>query len=291
MPSGALGSINATSEPNVALFGEAPNTGQNNSIKQILPASSDSLVPGELGQLHVPDVRQSTGEFFLNLAPFLRTVDSPAERRKQSRAFDAKMEKYWQGDGTSLPQVHCFYEVLSETAQHHSLIAATTSMRAAGHPVRVWSYSPAKLDFLASHGIEIRPAEEIIPRGLFERVLAGSELRYFSDLFRYAVLYEQGGLWMDSDVILLKPFPFRGSHFLNLQWRGSHKGHFICGNVMYAERHSRHMRHLYEIAVDRFFASNGKEFGDIGPKLLSDYVASEKGAGLELLPFNKPYAL
>ena len=154
-------------------------------------------------------------------------------------------------------------------------------MRAAGHPVRVWSYSPGKLDFLASHGFEIRPAEEIIPRGLFDRVLAGSEIRYFSDLFRYAVLYEQGGLWMDSDVILLKPFPFRGDHFLNLQWRGSHKGHFICGNVMYAERHSRHMRHLYVSTVDRFFASNGKEFGDIGPKLLSDYVASDAGAELK----------
>ena len=65
----------------------------------------------------------------------------------------------------------------------------------------------------------MRSADDVMPRGLFERIVAGSEIRYFSDIFRYAVLYEHGGLWMDSDVILLRPFPFRGDHFFNLQWR------------------------------------------------------------------------
>ena len=49
---------------------------------------------------------------------------------------------------------------------------------------------------------------------------------------------------------------------------------------MYAKRFSRHMRNLYETAIERFFASNAKAFGDIGPKLLSDYVASDAGAEL-----------
>jgi len=40
------------------------------------------------------------------------------------------------------------------------------------------------------------------------------------------------------------------------------------------------MRNLYETAIERFFASNAKAFGDIGPKLLSDYVASDAGAEL-----------
>ena len=73
--------------------------------------------------------------------------------------------------------------------------------------------------FSRSHGVEIAPADECCPRTL-RALVAGSEIRYFSDMFRYAVLYEHGGLWMDTDVILLRPFPFRGSHFLNLQWRG-----------------------------------------------------------------------
>ena len=60
------------------------------------------------GRKTVPD------ELFRDLAPFLRAVDSPAERRKQSSAFDARSQQYWAGDGAPLPQIHCFYEVLSE---------------------------------------------------------------------------------------------------------------------------------------------------------------------------------
>jgi hypothetical protein len=85
---------------------------------------------------------------------------------------------------------------------------------------------------------------------------------------------------MDADMILLRPFPFRGGHFLNLQWRGGHKGHFICGNVMGAPPFSRHMRALYERAIARYFEATNWEFGLIGPKLLSEYVASDEGAEL-----------
>ena len=160
-------------------------------------------------------------------------------------------------------------------------------MRAVGHPVRVWSYAPAKLDFLTAHGVELRDAADVVPKSLFERIVARSEIRYFSDIFRYAALYEHGGLWMDTDVVMLRPFPFRGDHFFNLQWRGGHKGHFICGNAIYAEPYSRHMRALYEQALERFFAERGTAFGDIGPKLLSDYLTSDQGsvaAGATLQP-------
>ncbi|MBZ9905719.1 hypothetical protein LB557_06880 [Mesorhizobium sp. BR115XR7A] len=227
-----------------------------------------------------PAGTKSTDKTFDELALFLRDVDSPLERRTRSRQFDARMSRFLGSDDTALPQINCFYQVMSDKAEHRTLVAAMTSMRAVGHPVRVWSYAPEKLAFLVPHGVEIRNADDVMPQPLFERIVAGSEIRYFSDIFRYALLYEHGGLWMDSDVILLRPFPFRGEHFFNLQWRGSHKGHFICGNVIYARPYSRHLRQLYELSMERFHASHGKEFGDIGPKLLSDYIASDAGAEL-----------
>ena len=196
-----------------------------------------------------------------------------------SRAFDARIARHLGAEGAALPQIHCFYEVLSETAQHQSLIAATASMRRAGHPVRVWSYSPQKLEFLSPHGVELRSADEVIPRSLYEQIVAGSEIRYFSDIFRYAALYEHGGLWMDTDVVLLRPFPFHGEHFFNLQWRGGHAGHFVCGNVMYARPRSRHIEALYRLSM-RIFESQKRAFGDIGPRLLSHYMASDAGAEL-----------
>lgn len=223
---------------------------------------------------------KGTEEILLELAPFLRLVDSPQERRAQSRAFDARIAPLLRTGDAALPQIHCFYEVLSDNAEHRTLIAATTSMRAAGHPVRLWTYSPNKLEFLLPLGIEVRAADDVMPRALFDRIVAGSEIRYFSDAFRYAVLYEHGGLWMDCDVVMLRPFPFRGDYFFNLQWRGGHQGHFICGNVIYAEAYSHHLRVLYEMSIERFFGDSGKGFGEIGPRLLSDYIASDAGAEL-----------
>jgi hypothetical protein len=49
---------------------------------------------------------------------------------------------------------------------------------------------------------------------------------------------------------------------------------------MYAKPHSHHLRNLYEASIERFSAAGGKAFGEIGPKLLSDYLASDAGAGL-----------
>ena len=71
----------------------------------------------------------------------------------------------------------------------------------------------------APHGVELRDAADVVPKSLFDRIVARSEIRYFTDIFRYAALYEHGGLWMDTDVVMLRPFPFRGDHFFNLQWR------------------------------------------------------------------------
>ena len=224
---------------------------------------------------------EATQATFLRLAPFLRAGDWPKQRLELSRAFDARLARYLDtAGGAPLPQIHCFYEVLSETAQHPGLIGATASMRAAGHPVRVWSYSPEKLAFLVPEGVELRSAEDVIPRPLYEQILAVSEIRYFSDMFRYAVLYEHGGLWMDTDVVLLRPFPFRGDHFFNLQWHGGHAGHFICGNVMYARPRSRHFEALFGGAIECCFKSGRRSFGDVGPLLVSDYVASNAGAEL-----------
>lgn len=222
-------------------------------------------------------------DFFLGFAPFLREHDAPSRRREMSREFDCKIGDFLTPANTaSLPQINCFYEALSDNQQHHqSLIASTTSMKAAGHRVKVWTYSPERLSFLRPYGVELAPAEEVISKGLYSEILARAEIRYFSDIFRYAVLYEHGGLWMDTDVILLRSFPFTGDYFFNLQWRtDAQRDHFICGNVMYAKPYSFHMRMLYERAIARCFSSDARAFGDVGPKLLSDYMISPEGASL-----------
>jgi SAM-dependent methyltransferase len=50
--------------------------------------------------------------------------------------------------------------------------------------------------------------------------------------------------------------------------------------VIAARPQSRHLRNLYEMSLELFYSGRGRAFGDVGPKLLSDYVASDAGAEL-----------
>lgn len=219
------------------------------------------------------------------LASFLAAAASPTARRAASRSFDAKLGPLL-GDGTLLPRIDTFYEVLDSASPPAGLLSAVRSMRAVGHQVRVWTYTAERLAFLVAEGVEIAPASQIVPEELFQRVLHRSEVRYFSDLFRYALLYEQGGLWMDADVVLVRPFPYLGRYFFNLQWNDGGQGHLLCGNVLVAPARSQHFRLLYEKALDRLEAPGGQSFGEIGPKLLSDYVLSDAGAELRYFVFS-----
>ena len=250
------------------------------------PSGARRKPPETAGAPHSPPPIASSCERtidrYFELAPYLHALDSPAERMALSRPSDARIARFldW-SHAAALPQIHGFYEVIGEGGRHDALVASAASMRAAGHPVRIWSYSPEKLAFLRPYGVELGQAADVVPRGIFDKVLDRAEIRWFSDVFRYAVLYEHGGLWLDSDVVLLRPFPFRGDYFFNLQWRSSATGeHFVCGDAIYARPFSPHLRSLYEQAVTRTFDEGERQFGDVGPKLLSDYIASDAGAEL-----------
>jgi hypothetical protein len=141
-------------------------------IEDVAPIAEPAVVAPALaeatGAVDESEAPVAVAGFFDRLAPFLGGNLSPLERRLQSRAFDARIAPMLRpSESASLPQIHCFYEVLSEDARHESLIAATTSMRQVGHPVRVWSYEPSKLDFLRRQGVDVRSAEDVVPRALF----------------------------------------------------------------------------------------------------------------------------
>ncbi len=228
---------------------------------------------------------------FRQLAPFLAAADSPRERLEQSRAFDARIAPFLDvRTDAALPQIHTFFEVLSETAPLEGLASAIASQRAAGHPVKLWSYTPERLESLRPLGVELADAADVVPRAIYDHIMTRAEIRYFSDVFRYAVLYEHGGLWLDSDIVMLRPFPFRGDYFFNLQWHcGSGGDHWICGNAMYAKPFSSHLRRLYERALRAYDSMEKWVFGDVGPRLLSEYIASDQGAELQNWVFSPAF--
>ena len=48
-------------------------------------------------------------------------------------------------------------------------------------------------------------AANLVPGAIYQHAVLNSEIRYFSDIFRYAVLHELGGWWLDTDIVLVKP--------------------------------------------------------------------------------------
>jgi hypothetical protein len=87
---------------------------------------------------------------------------------------------------------------------------ALASFVANGHIVHLYAY-----DELAGvpAGVQVIDAREILPE---ERIFrygpeAGAgegSLANFANLFRYKLLYERGGWWVDADVVCLRPFDF-----------------------------------------------------------------------------------
>ena len=78
----------------------------------------------------------------------------------------------------------------------------------AGHPYHLYTYDP--IDNVPD-GVALQDAGQILPQSLIFRNQNGQgkgSMAAFSDLFRYKLLLDRGGWWVDTDVFCLKPFDF-----------------------------------------------------------------------------------
>ncbi|MCB0508977.1 MAG: glycosyltransferase [Chitinophagales bacterium] len=73
----------------------------------------------------------------------------------------------------------------------------------------------------------------------------------FSDIFRYKLLYEYGGIWTDMDITCLQNFHIQSDYF----FRYHHKLGAV-GNFMKCPRNSALMLWCYEQAVEQITADN-----------------------------------
>lgn len=150
-----------------------------------------------------------------------------------------------------------------------------------GHPTYLYTYDDrSQLRQVVPDGVHLVDAREVLPPRLYEECLAKREIHAFSDIFRYALLYEQGGWWLDTDIVLLKPLDFISDHVFSTQWFGLEGGHACVNDVMRAPSGSKHMRHLYEKALAGWNSGHRLEFGALGPSLLTEYLLSAEGTDL-----------
>lgn len=117
-----------------------------------------------------------------------------------------------------------------------------------GHEFNLWAYDEI-LDPLPS-AVKLRDATKILPR---ERIFRKSEndpsagvgqnsYGPFSDLFRYKLLHDVGGIWIDMDVTCLRPFDFADPYVFRPHTIG------VIGNLIKAPRGSELMQRAFEHA-------------------------------------------
>lgn len=89
---------------------------------------------------------------------------------------------------------------------------ALASFVAHGHTVHLYAYSLPESEVPA--GVELRDAREVLPEDQIftygpSAGPGNGSMAAFSNVFRYKLLLDRGGWWVDTDVVCVRPFPDR----------------------------------------------------------------------------------
>jgi hypothetical protein len=82
------------------------------------------------------------------------------------------------------------------------------SFLACGHRVELFLYEDVEG---CPKGVTIRDANSIIPESDIFYYRKNGSVAGFSNWFRYKMLFEEGGIWVDTDVMCLKRFDFQSA--------------------------------------------------------------------------------
>lgn len=118
-------------------------------------------------------------------------------------------------------------------------------------------------------GAILKDAASILPR---ERIFQYKEHRSyagFADFFRYKLLLEQGGWWVDTDVVCIKHFAFESDHAFASE-RDLKGREIVTNGIIKAPKGSVVMRDAWQ-ACQRMNTDHVK-YGETGPTLIHNLV-------------------
>jgi len=106
----------------------------------------------------------------------------------------------------------------------------------------------------------------------------------FSNLFRAQLLYKNGGLYVDLDVLCLKPYEFNGRFVFSEQVDSGHSYH-VATCIIYSEKSGEF---IFDDWTDwiRSLCSRSITHGDLGPNLFTKIILENK---LEAFVLPKEY--
>ena len=129
-------------------------------------------------------------------------------------------------------------------------------------------------------GAVVKDANEILPRSSIFQYKHQASYAGFANFFRYKLLLERGGWWVDTDVVCLKPFDFVDEHVFSTETcRGEE---VIHSGIIKAPAGSSVMAYAWGVCQGK----NPSElvWGETGPRLMTEAVGR-----FSLAHFKQPF--
>ena len=118
-------------------------------------------------------------------------------------------------------------------------------------------------------GVELKDANDIIPESeIFE--YEGGGISAFSNMFRYKLLYDKGGIWVDMDLVCLKPLELEEEYIFSSE--------NIMTNVGFIKvpAQMKFMNFCYNHILTIKKSPKKIAWGDLGPKLFAKFIKNAK---------------
>lgn len=134
-----------------------------------------------------------------------------------------------------------------------------------GHEFHLYTYGDVEG---VPDGAEVRDGSEILPK---ERIFVYRDfpsVSGFSNFFRYKLLLERGGWWVDADMVCLRPFEFAGEHVFASEL--SKATRYVSTGAIRAPRGSEAMAYAWEVCQSK--DPSQLKWGETGPALLAQAV-------------------
>jgi hypothetical protein len=180
------------------------------------------------------------------------------------------------GGGRKVLEVNAFWD--GELSSLETLCMTSFLRHGVGYNLYVYD-EPARVP----SGVILKDADAILPRNKVFRYAAGEfnlgSIAGFTNLFRYTVIHQRGGWWIDTDVCLIRPFEF-GQEELYFEESSQTEPFYVSNSCFKAPPGSTIMadclRRFSEKDVTRVV------HGETGPRLLTDSILSLDNRALVL---------
>jgi hypothetical protein len=136
------------------------------------------------------------------------------------------------------------------------------SFLANGHEFHLYTYQPMEG---IPEGTIHRDGNEILPASMVFRDRDIESFSGFADLFRYKLLLERGGWWVDMDIVCLRPLPDPDEYAFALE-----NANFLGNCVLFSPAGSAPLEYVWDVARKKEPAKLA--WCEIGPPLVQDAV-------------------